>query len=158
MDIRSVRRCCALSLSCFLVLSFAAGCGKDGDADSPGAGGASVASSGEHLQIPLPPDSSLDFTLDNSDPQFGNKVNLTQTPDYSDQSLQAGDTSQDDGQLEVGTGVDGSSSDEGGEPSEGTDQPAIPSKPPKEVESQLTKEPPTDDNKYPNTGMFLEDD
>lgn len=118
------------------------GCGRNKD-DAPNAdsSGSSGMTNPTQMSTPLPKPEDVQFELNGSTPTFqpdssqgvGNRVDLTQVPDYTTQgtdSSQEGDTSGDTSSEEQNS----------------------------ENENSISSVDPTEENKYPNTGMFLEDD
>lgn len=131
-----------LLLMCALLVT---SCSRDESDAAKGDGSGSIGLlNPSQMSTPLPKPDDVQFELNGSTPNFqegssqstGGKVDLSQIPDYTGQDLtsnqQDGDSSgdnEDNGDEENPTG--------GGSPSS-------------------TK--PDADNKYPNTGIFLEDD
>lgn len=148
--VRSLCKVFAVGLMCSVALT---GCkGGEGDTSIQPPSIPSQSGSG-HLSIPLPEDSSLDFTLTNDDPQFGDQSGVgspgaggadvpTMAPGDIDGAGGIGDVGTTDltqGEQIPGDGANGV-------------------KPGGDKDNGKTGVTPTDDNKYPNTGMFLEDD
>lgn len=108
------------------------------------------------IDAPLPREDEVQFELNNDAPNFGaaisgaqvGGVDLSNIPDYTDQLLENQNV---DGEGDASQG--GSIPVEDASPGGGIEQVETP-----EPELTPSQAIPTPDTKYPNTGIFLEDD
>lgn len=151
-----MRKLLVVSLTLLMMLT---ACGDKGGSGDSGRGSSdSDGSLGTHLQVPLPGEDDVQFELDGSDPNFTElqqpAVDLSNTPDYTNQGVDTGaegtGVGSPTGELpNGGVGGDqsegGAAADSGSGANGGSDSGSVP--------SAVTPE-----NKYPNTGLFPEDD